>query len=228
MKKKINVYSELLYVLGLVVTAIGVILTEKAAFGMSMIVAPSYILHLKLSEHFNFFSFGVSQYVFQGLIILLTMLAVRRFRATYFFTFCTVVLYGSILDLVKTVFSCFNADLIWIRIICFIAGTVITTLGVSFMIKTYLSPESYELFVKEVSKKYNFEIGRVKFIFDLSFFALSIIMSFAFFGFGKFQGIGIGTVVCAFVNGILISTYLRLFDKHFQTVDLFKLRRFFE
>ena len=48
MKKKVF-YTELSYILGLVIMAFAAAFTEKADFGMSMVVAPAYILHLKLS-----------------------------------------------------------------------------------------------------------------------------------------------------------------------------------
>ena len=49
MKKKVF-YTELSYVLGLVLMAFSTAFTEKADFGMSMVGAPAYILHLKISE----------------------------------------------------------------------------------------------------------------------------------------------------------------------------------
>jgi uncharacterized membrane protein YczE len=48
MKKKVF-YTELSYVLGLLIMAFAAAFTEKANFGMSMVVAPAYILHLKLA-----------------------------------------------------------------------------------------------------------------------------------------------------------------------------------
>lgn len=38
-------YTEWAYVAGLLLIAAGVVLMEKADFGMSMIVAPAYLLH---------------------------------------------------------------------------------------------------------------------------------------------------------------------------------------
>ena len=47
MKTKQNCPTELAYVLGLVILAFGTALMERANFGMSMVVAPAYLLHLK-------------------------------------------------------------------------------------------------------------------------------------------------------------------------------------
>ena len=39
-------YSELAYVFGMVILALGTAMMELADFGMSMVVAPAYLVHL--------------------------------------------------------------------------------------------------------------------------------------------------------------------------------------
>ena len=45
MKGKRTFYTEVAYILGIVVLAAGNALMEKANLGMSMVVAPAYLLH---------------------------------------------------------------------------------------------------------------------------------------------------------------------------------------
>lgn len=97
MKKKVF-YTELSYLLGLVLMAFAAASTAKADFGMSMVVAPAYILHLKLSETLPWFTFGVAEYCFQGVLVVLTVLVMRKFKWSYLFSFVTAVLYGLLLD----------------------------------------------------------------------------------------------------------------------------------
>ena len=97
MEKK-KFYTEVSYILGLVIMAFGAAFTELANFGMSMIVAPAYILHLKVSESVSWFSFGVAEYCMQGVLVLLTVILVRRFKVSYLFSFITALLYGTLLD----------------------------------------------------------------------------------------------------------------------------------
>ena len=47
-------YTELAYALGLVFIALGAALMEKANFGVSMIVAPAYLIYLKMSATYSF------------------------------------------------------------------------------------------------------------------------------------------------------------------------------
>ncbi|MBE5772279.1 MAG: hypothetical protein E7336_13050, partial [Clostridiales bacterium] len=60
-------FTEAAYFLGMILLAVGTALMERADFGMSMVVAPAYILQLKISEFLPFFSFGMAEYMLQAL-----------------------------------------------------------------------------------------------------------------------------------------------------------------
>ncbi|MBR5264323.1 MAG: hypothetical protein IKV50_06480, partial [Clostridia bacterium] len=62
-RKKIPGMGELAYVLGLILCALGVCFSANSGFGVSMVVAPAYVLHCKLEPLLPFFSFGVAEYV---------------------------------------------------------------------------------------------------------------------------------------------------------------------
>ena len=65
--KKPRFYTELSYILGLSVLALGVAFMEKADFGVSMVVAPAYVLYRAISPTLPFFTFGMAEYCFQAL-----------------------------------------------------------------------------------------------------------------------------------------------------------------
>ena len=68
-KKKPIFYTELAYVIGLILISFATALMTVADFGLSMIAAPAYLLHLKISEYLPFFSFGMASYAFQALLL---------------------------------------------------------------------------------------------------------------------------------------------------------------
>ncbi len=226
MKKKVF-YAEWAYVLGLVIMAFAAAFTEKADFGMSMVVAPAYILHLKLSQLFPWFSFGVAEYVFQGVLVLLTALVMRKFKLSYLFSFVTAVLYGFLLDAAMMLLSSVSDKDFLLRILWYLVGTVLCSFAVSLFFHTYLSPEAYELIVKELSEKFCCNINSVKTAYDCFSVVLGIVLSFSFFGFGVFQGVKWGTAVCALVNGFLIGRFSKLLEKHFQFENRFPLEKLF-
>lgn len=226
MKKK-TFYTELSYVLGLVIMAFAAAFTEKADFGMSMVVAPAYILHLKISQLLPWFTFGVAEYAFQGILVLVTVLVMGRLKRSYLFSFVTAVLYGTLLDLAMALIAALPDGSFGIRVLWYALGTVFCSLAVSLFFHTYISPEAYELIVKEFSEKWHLNINKVKTAYDCFSVVLGIVLSFAFFGFGVFEGVKWGTVLCAVINGFLISRFSLLLERFFTFRNRFDLEKYF-
>ncbi len=227
MNKKITLYSEAAYVIGITILAFATALMEKASFGMSMVVAPAYLIHLKMSQYFAWFTFGVSEYIFQAFLIIVLSIVMGKLKKGYFMSFVTAVIYGTILDASIWIVGLIPFDGIAARIVCFALGIIICALGVAMLFMTYISPEAYELVVKEISVNYKKDIGKVKTIYDCSSCVLGIILSFIFFGLGHFVGVSFGTVICALVNGWLIGRFSRLYGRVFEVKDALKLRDWF-
>lgn len=227
-KKKLGFSRELAYFIAMITLALGTAFMESADFGMSMVVAPAYILHLKLSETLPFFSFGMAEYALQGVLLVLLAVILRRFRISYLFSFVTAVLYGFCLDFSLALVGFIAPDGLIFRVIYYIIGMVVCSVGVALFFKTYFCPEAYELIVAEISKKYSLPVSRVKTVYDCVSCAISIVMSFAFFGFGHFEGVKWGTVVCALINGSIIGFCSRFFDSVFEWKDCLNLRKYFE
>lgn len=215
MKNKIKKMDETAWLLGILLCALGVCLCTKANFGLSMIAAPAYIVFRKLSLFLPFLTQGMTEYLWQALLLVVTCLIVRRFRLRYVFTFLTAVLFGFALDGWLWVFGGGDPfQSLVARIISFAAGTLITTLSIAFFFRTSLPLEVYELTVAEVSDRYDLNVDRVKLFNDMIFLALSIGLTLLLHG--DFVGVGIGTVVVTFVNAPLISFFGKILDKLFE------------
>ncbi|MBE7065917.1 MAG: hypothetical protein E7385_00005 [Ruminococcaceae bacterium] len=224
MKKK-TIYEEIAYVLGLILLGLGTAFMELSDFGLSMIVAPAYILHVKISEFLPFFSFGMAGYVLQFFVLVLLCFVVRKFKLMYLISFVTAVLYGFVLDGFLYLFAFVPAEGIPLRIICYTVGMLLCAMGIAFFFKTYIAPAAYDLFVKEIVDTYNFKMNRVKTLYDCGSLIVAIVLSFAFFGIGKFVGIGIGTVLCAALNGLLIGLCTKVYDRFFSFVRFLPARK---
>ena len=222
MKPKKSFSTELAYVLGLLILAFSTAMMERAGLGMSMVVAPAYLLHRWLSPILPFFSFGMAEYVLQGVLLLLTIVIVRRFRVPYLFSFVTAVLYGFVLDGWIWLLDRLPAAVyepVAVRLFLYVFGMIFCAMGVSLMFRTYIAPEVYELLVKEVSDRYGWPISRVKTVYDCISCGIAVVMSFAIFGFGQFVGVQWGTIVCALVNGWIIGQWSGFWEKHFVFPD---------
>ncbi len=226
MKKKFS--AELAYLLGIVTIALGVAFMEAADFGVSMIVAPAYLFYLKLSQVLPFFTFGMAEYLLQAVLLIVLCAVLRRFRVSFLFSFATAVFYGFVLDGVMWLVAFVPCEGFAMRGVYYLLGMALGSVGVALIFKTYISPEVYELFVKELAQKLQKPIPTVKTAYDCCSCALGVALSFAFFGFGTFEGVKLGTIVCALVNGRMIGAVSAWLDRTFDFFDAWPLRGYFE
>ena len=226
MKKRVF-YTELAYVLALPILAIGTALMERANFGMSVVVAPAYLLHLAVSPVLPFFSFGMAEYVFQLMLLAAMAMILRRFSLSYLLSFGTALIYGFVLDGFMALIALMPGGGMVSRLLFYLIGMVLCCVAVALFFKTYLPAEAYELFVKEISGKTGMPVHRFKTIYDCTSCLIAITLSFIFFGFGHFEGVKLGTVFCTLVNGWGIGMCARTLDHCFVFKDGLKLRSFF-
>lgn len=229
--KKVRFPSEACYFLGILIMAAGTALMNAAKLGVSMVVAPAKVVSMRTG-----ISFGWSDILVQVFILAALCLVMRRFRIGYLFSFVTGFLYGRLLDLFIFLLSGIPADVLWIRILLTLSGMAVTSVGVAFFFHTYLAPESYDLFVREVSEKFQIPLGKFKTAYDCISLGLAVILIFALFGgrifsswaVGDFDGIGPATVVCAFVNGSLIAAISGWLTRRFDFFDVLPISKYFK
>lgn len=224
--RKIPFYSEIAYFLGMALLAIGTALIEAADCGISMVVAPAYLIHLKVSQFWSFLTFGRASWMLQGILLLTLFAAMRRFRLSYLFSFVTAVIYGFFLDTAVLLVSFFGIEAMAARLIAYSAGVVICCAGLAFLFRTYIPPEVYDLFVKELSARFRIPLPKFKLAYDCISCAVAIALSFIFFG--QLEGVGIGTIICALVNGPLIGVFSRLYENRFEFRFIPRLRALFD
>ena len=80
-------YTEMAYAIGILALALGTALMEKADYGMSMVVAPAYLIYLKISESVSWFTFGMAEYSLQAILIIILAIVMHRFKRKYLFSF---------------------------------------------------------------------------------------------------------------------------------------------
>ncbi len=220
--KKLKIPSEIIYIIAQLGLTLAVAMMAAADFGVSMIVAPAYIL----SQKFSVFTFGQWDYIIQGVLFIAFCIAMKKFKFAYFVSFITCVIYGTILDLWRLVIPMLNPEItppgsmhLAIRIFLFIAGECLTAFTVMLFFKTYIYPQVCDIFVKGISEKYDLNQTNCKRIYDLCSLAVSVALALILFG--TFVGINWGTVVVTLVNGILIGACSKWYDKHIETTELF-------
>ena len=227
--KKLKLPSEIAYLLAVIILAFSVAMLSAVDFGLSMIVAPAYVL----SQKFTFLTFGQAEYVIQGVLFILFCIIMRKFKPVYLVAFLSCLFYGAVLDLWRVIIPAFNPSVtlpgsmhIAVRIILFIVGEILTGFSVALFFKVYIFPQVTDFFVMGITAKYNVKLSKFKTIYDLSYLAVALILSLVFFG--GLVGISFGTIILALTNGTIIGFFSRLIDKCFEIKPLFcKFSMFF-
>ena len=223
MKRKITIPSEAAYLPTIILIAFSVALTAAADLGVSMIVAPAYILSLK----FDFLTFGLAEYIVQGILFVIFCLIMKKVKPIYFVSFATGLIYGFVLDLWRKYVPFLNPEVtapgsqeMWLRIVYIVVGMVLTSFAVALFFRIYIYPQVYDFFVKGLIEIKKVPTQRLKTGFDMCCLGVALILSFAFFG--KLNGIGWGTAVMTLLNGTLIALFERLLDRYFVFEPKFK------
>lgn len=221
--KKITLHSEFVYIFAIILIAFAVAMIASTNFGVSMIVAPAFIL----SEKVSFLTFGQSEYILQGILFIVFCIVMKKIKPVYFMSFLTCIIYGAVLDLWRVIIPAFNPEVtapgsmaLPIRIMFFVLGMVLTALAVALFFHTYLYPQVYDFFVKGITTRYGIKLSKSKTCFDFSCLAVACIMTLVFFK--KFVGVNIGTLIMTALNGTIIGFFDKLLTKHFEFVPLAK------
>ena len=229
--KKIKRSSELLWLLGIVFLAFGVMICSKANLGVSMIAAPAFVVSEWLSGFNSFFTVGVTEYMIQGIVLVILCVIVRRFDWRYLLAFAVAIIYGYTLDLFMLIFSGVTFDTWWLRWVMLIVGDLFTGFGVACFFRTYLPLQVHELFVSEFCFRLKKPISKVKPIFDITLLVVSITLVLVLFldegqfdwstiGYACFHSIGLGTFVTTAINAPLINLMGKVVDRFFEPTAL--------
>jgi len=207
-EKKLKGWGELSYIFGTLFIALGTVMMTKSDLGTSMLAATPYLLSLR----FSWLSFGMGDYLIQGLLLLLLCAVTHRRRWKDVFSFLSAVIYGYTLDAMMFLLSGLAPVGLAARAICFITGMAFNSFGVAIFFPTYLPLQVYELFVKGFSEHLKRPIPLIKTCFDCSCLATALILSLLFFG--RIEAVGPGTLMCAVCSGPLVGVWGRLLNKY--------------
>ena len=219
--KPIKKFNEIAYVLATVLCSLGVSLSAKSGFGVSMVVAPAFVLSNYLQPILPFFTFGNTEYVVQGLMIIALVIVVRKFKIKYPLSFLTAVIYGLLLDLFRMIVGVDVPEQIYLRIIYMILGAVITAMAIALYLRTYLPQQGYDLFVYELATEKKLNMTKVKWAYDVISLVAAIALMLILFRKFDLELIGVGTLILTVINTPLISLFGNLYDKFISFDPMF-------
>lgn len=179
----------------------------RCNLGVSVGTSAYYVL----SQRFPFVSLGVWNYMTHGLVLLLMMLILRKVRLFYLASFLTSMFLGYSMDFYGRLFPESFGSMV-LRLVLLCAGIVFVALGIAMNYASGWPSAPFDTFSREISAHFGWKISRVKTVFDLTYLTLGIIFSVAFFG--RVIGIGIGTLISAFLTGSLVGFFKKRLERN--------------
>lgn len=146
----------------------------------------------------------------------------KKFVPTYLFSFVVGFVFGELMDLHELWITRLPVNLP-LRVLYFVLSYLILCFGIALSNRCKLPIVPTDLFPREVSDITKVPYSRIKIGFDVTCLMVTALLTF--FGLGRIEGLGIGTVVAAFTMGKGIVLMGKLLDKKFAFVSVLSPER---
>lgn len=209
LEKRCYVIRGMIYFLGVIVLALGIVLNTKTQLGVSPII--SIPNNIAVIGHWNL---GVVTFIFYTFCVGMEFLL--AFRKCSLFTLLQIpmsLVTSWFINLFNQVLN-FDTSTYTARFLVLAAAIVITGIGAATMVNMQMVPNPADALASVIGQKVHRDMGFGKNVFDVSCFILSCIIGLIFVH--KVVGIGVGTVIAVILTGRVIALYNCLFKKNLQ------------
>lgn len=203
-----------IYILGLYLTAMGVVFSARSALGVSPVSSLGNVMYqIALAAHApTFFNLGnCTTIVFCGYMLVELLILRRDFKPEMLLQILVSFLFGQLVNLAGAMLHALPAPSSYaMQLLYVIISIPLIALGIFL----YLGPNLFSMpsdgLCVAVSKKAGISVGTAKTIFDCSVVAISTATSLLYFR--ALVGVREGTVIVA----LLVGTVIRLLQKPLQ------------
>lgn len=182
--------GELALLMVVVLNSLGVLLMLHSGSGISAISSVPYAFRKVMP----WLTLGTWTYIFQGLLVCTLMLMRKKFVPTYLFSFVVGFVFGELMDLHELWITRLPVNLP-LRVLYFVLSYLILCFGIALSNRCKLPIVPTDLFPREVSDITKVPYSRIKIGFDVTCLMVTALLTF--FGLGRIEGLGIGTVAAA-------------------------------
>ena len=193
---------------------IGVALTKHGELGVSPISSVANVVSIK----FTFLSFGTWLSISNCVLLLGQVLLLRKnFQPIQLLQIPLSFLFGYFTDFGLYLASFIPNDIYIVKLSLVIFGIVVLGFGITLGVIANVILNSGEAFVKALSEVLHKDFSNVKIAFDISWVALSIVLSLIFFN-GSMVGTREGTVISAVFTGVAVKLWLKFIKNPIENV----------
>lgn len=200
------------FALGIFINSFGVAFVTKSDLGTSQISSVPYVLSLAFPDY----TFGMTTFIFNVLFIIIQIIILRRdFHPIQFLQVFANILFSFFIDVSMNWLAFFQPETFIAKFISLIIGCMILAIGICIEVAPNVIVVPGEGVVRALAlaiaiKKPKVKFGTIKIYFDVTLIIIACILSFIFFG--ELNGIGLGTIVSAFIVG----RFINLVNRHFK------------
>lgn len=199
-EKQKNVSCELAWTVAMFINSFAMAILVKSSFGISTLSS----LPLVLYDIFPVISFGMMNTLIQVTLLITVMVITRQPKISYIFSFIISFLFGLLIDLMDFLVLSWP-NVLLLRIVYFIAGWVLISLGGAIFILCRLPLMPFDCTVRDLAIYLKKPVRKVKTTLDAIFVLSAIVLSLVFLK--RLEGAGVGTILMAFFTGTLVQYF---------------------
>nr|WP_182354405.1 DUF6198 family protein [Flaviflexus huanghaiensis] len=189
------------FLIGVVITAFGIAFITKAALGTTPITSLPYVMSFRFAP-----SIGVFTFILNFLFIVLQAVLLRReFALIQWLQLLVNVVFSAAIDISMWALGWMNPQDLWLQLIVIVIGCAILAFGIAVQVAPGVLAVPGEGAVRAIAIVSRIRFGTIKVAFDWTLIAIATICSFAFFQ--ELRGVGLGTILSAFLVGVFVNVY---------------------
>lgn len=200
------------YIIGTLTLALGLVLNAKSGLGVSPIVSVPFAI-----STFVPLSYGMCTTIIYLVFVALQLLIKRQFDLKTILQIPFSYVFGLLMDFFGSVITLTGLPLP-LAFIQLLVGICLTALGVFMMLQMELIVNPADGFVGAFSEFINKPYGTAKIMVDSGMVCITLLICLLIIH--GLVGVGIGTVVAILLTGTMISFYDRRFGRYFAQINL--------
>lgn len=215
MKRKGIIVGEFALIFYVLLCGLALAFLKKSQFGTSAPMSFAYTLSLIFKK----ISYGTWCFIFQGSLLIILILIIRKISLGYMISLLLALLHGYVIDIFG-IFMNLLPDTLTVRILCLMLSVATLTTGIAFAINCKLPVLAVDVFYIKLSDHFKIPFKNVKTVFDCTCTMVSILLSLIVLR--SVPSVGPGTIVTALFSGFLAHRISEWLNAKFIFVPYFK------
>lgn len=195
---------------GVVINSFAISLITKCALGTSPISSVAYVLSLAIPS----LSFGLLSFIINTVLILLQIALLRRdFQPVQLLQMVVNIVFSYAIDVSMALLSFYSPEGIVLQALGVLFGCAVLAFGVCVEVAPQVITVPGEGVVRAIAQVSGKRFGTIKVFFDVTLVAIALVLSFVFFG--EIRGLGLGTIISAF----MVGRFCNFFNTYFKPLN---------